>query len=87
MTGARAAGARAGLTRIGPPPIYLNEERRADPGAHRPSRVSGRLLGCENRRRIGLMFHTAAGFELRKKAFLDALSAEERAGLQALRPR
>ena len=33
----------------------------------------------------GWLFHTSAGFELGKKPFLDALSPDERAGLQRLR--
>lgn len=88
-TGARLRALRAVLDRAGRAvPIYLNEERRAD---------GAKPLGAESYERAiaearaagaaGWLFHTAAGFELGKKPFLDALSADERAGLQRLRPR
>ena len=69
-----------------PLPIYLNEERRADGrtpvGADHYARAiaEARTAGA-----AGWLFHTAAGFELTKKPFLDALSPDERAGLQRLK--
>jgi hypothetical protein len=69
-------------------PIYLNEERRAD---------DGKPLGAANYARAvtearsaggaGWVFHTTAGFQLTKTAFLDAISADERAGLARLKTR
>jgi hypothetical protein len=86
-TAGRIRALRAVLDGAGRPlPIYLNEERRAD------GRTS---LGAENYARAiaqarsagaaGWLFHTAAGFELGKKSFLDALTPDERAGLQRLK--
>jgi hypothetical protein len=86
-TGARVRAVRAALDGIGSHvPIYLNEERRADastriqPDAYRRAFGEAKAAGA-----AGWVFHTAAGAELTKKSFLDALSAEERTGLQALR--
>ncbi|HKB10943.1 MAG TPA: hypothetical protein VKD69_09820 [Vicinamibacterales bacterium] len=85
-TGARIGALRAALDRIGShAPIYLNEERRADarvriaPDAYATARAAAVAAGA-----AGWVFHTAAGFDLAKKAFLDALSPDERAGLPAL---
>jgi len=88
-TGARVRALRAVLDKAGRSvPIYLNEERRAD---------GAKPLGADNYARAiaearaagaaGWLFHTSAGFELGKKPFLDALSADERAGLARLKPR
>jgi len=86
-TAARIAAVRAALDRLGAHvPIYLNEERRADrglriaPDAYVAARNAATTAGA-----AGWVFHTAAGFEMGKTPFLDALSAEERAGLQRLR--
>ncbi len=88
-TAARIGAVRAVLNRIGAQrPVYLNEERRANgsasiaPGAYRRAYADARTAGA-----AGWVFHTAAGFELRTKGLLEALSADERAGLQALRAR
>jgi hypothetical protein len=88
-TGGRIRGLRTALEKIGRPlPIYLNEERRADGrtplGADHYARAvaEARTAGA-----AGWLFHTAAGFELAKKPFLDALSPDEREGLQKLKPR
>ena len=67
-------------------PIYLNEERRADPPARiAPDAYRVACSAAQGAGAAGWAFHTAAGFELRTKSFLDALSADERSGLQALR--
>jgi hypothetical protein len=86
-TAARVGAIRAALERIGSQvPIYLNEERRADgesriqPDAYQRALAEAKRAGAG-----GWLFHTAAGFDLKKKAFLDALSAEERAALELLR--
>jgi len=80
---------RAVLDRAGRPiPIYLNEERRADDGkplgagSYARAVTEARSAGA-----AGWVFHTTAGFELTKTAFLDAISADERAGLARLKPR
>jgi len=88
-TGARVRALRAVLDKAGRSvPIYLSEERRAD---------DGKPLGAANYARAmtearsagaaGWVFHTTAGFELTKTAFLDAISADERAGLARLKTR
>jgi hypothetical protein len=86
-TGDRVGAIRAALTSFGSQaPVYLNEERRADTGvriaadAYPRARTAASTAGA-----AGWVFHTAAGFELGKTAFLDALSPDERAGLRALR--
>jgi hypothetical protein len=86
-TGARIHAVRAALNGIGSTaPIYLNEERRADgPARIQPDAYQRALADARSAGAAGWVFHTAAGFELRTKSFLDALSANERAGLQALR--
>jgi cellulase (glycosyl hydrolase family 5) len=88
-TGARVGAVRAALDRIGSHvPIYLNEERRADRGSRvAPEAYARARAGAATAGAAGWVFHTGAGFELSKTPFLDALSADERAGLQALTPR
>jgi hypothetical protein len=88
-TGDRVGAIRAALDRIGARvPIYLNEERRANESAHlAPEAYVRARTGAATAGAAGWLFHTAAGFELAKRSFLDALTADERAGLQALRPR
>jgi hypothetical protein len=88
-SGDRVHAIRAALDRIGARvPIYLNEERRANESARlAPETYARARAGAATAGAAGWLFHTAAGFELAKKPFLDALSAEERAGLQGLRPR
>jgi Cellulase (glycosyl hydrolase family 5) len=86
-TAARIGAVRAALDRIGSRvPIYLSEERRADGSARiQPSAYRVALANASSAGAAGWVFHTAAGFELKKTPFLDALAAEERAGLQTLR--
>jgi hypothetical protein len=86
-TGPRIRAVRAALDQAGSHvPVYLNEERRADPPARlAPDSYQRAIAGARSAGASGWVFHTAAGFELSKKAFLDALSADERTGLQALR--
>lgn len=86
-TGPRISAVRAALDRIGSRvPIYLNEERRADPPARiAPESYQRAFSAAKSAGAAGWVFHTAAGFELSRKTFLEALSADERAGLQALR--
>jgi hypothetical protein len=86
-TGLRIRTVRAALDRIGSHvPIYLNEERRADPPVRiAPDAYQRAFSAATSAGASGWVFHTAAGFELSKKTFLEALSADERAGLQALR--
>jgi hypothetical protein len=86
-TTARIGAVRAVLDRVGARvPIYLSEEKRADgsariqPNAYQLAFANARTAGA-----VGWVFHTAAGFELKKTPFLDALTAEERAALQMLR--
>jgi hypothetical protein len=85
-TGARIGAVRAALDRIGAHvPIYLNEERRAEPPARiAPDGYARAFSAAKGAGAAGWLFHTAAGFELRKKPFLDALSPDERAALQEL---
>ena len=86
-TAGRVTAIRAALDRIDRRlPIYLNEERRAEPGtalppdAYRHAALAARQAGA-----AGWVFHTAAGFELGKQPFLDALTPNERSGLDRLR--
>jgi hypothetical protein len=86
-TGGRIRALRTVLDRMGRSlPIYLNEERRADGrtplGADQYARA---MAEARSAGAAGWLFHTAAGFELAKKPFLDALSPDERAGLQRLK--
>jgi Cellulase (glycosyl hydrolase family 5) len=87
-TSARMAAVRGVLDRIGRPlPIYLNEERRSDervaldPAAYADAFTRARQSGA-----AAWLFHTAAGFFLAKKPFLDALGPNERAALSRLAP-
>jgi hypothetical protein len=77
------------LEKMGRPlPIYLNEERRTDdrtaldPAAYRDAFAKAREAGA-----AAWLFHTAAGFGLKQKPFLDALKPNERAALASLAPR
>lgn len=85
-TGNRIRLVRGALDRIGSQvPIYLNEERRAtpqasvDPAAYGRARAAAQSAGA-----AGWIFHTSAGFDLRARAFLEALTGQERTGLGAL---
>jgi hypothetical protein len=85
-TGARIGALRSALDRIGRRlPIYLNEERRTDPrvaldpAAYRRAFAEAKQAGA-----AGWLFHTAAGFSLGQKAFLDALAPNERTALSRL---
>jgi hypothetical protein len=88
-TGDRVRAIRAALDRIDARvPIYLNEERRANGAVRLPADSYARArAGAATAGAAGWLFHTAAGFELAKKPFLDALLPEERAGLEQLKSR
>jgi hypothetical protein len=88
-TAARVQAVRAALDRLGSrAPIYLNEERRAEAGTQvDPTAYQRAFSGAKNAGAAGWLFHTAAGFELKKRPFLDALDPGERAALQSLRGR
>lgn len=85
-TGARIGAVRAALDRLGRVlPIYLNEERRAEPPA--AVTVEAYLRACAEARQAGAagwVFHTSAGFALRERPFLGALGPDERAALGRL---
>ena len=85
-TAPRIRAVRAALDRLGSRvPIYLNEERRADPpGRIAPETYHRAFSAATSAAAAGWVFHTAAGFELGKTPFLDALSPDERAALQGL---
>ena len=84
-TAPRIRAVRAALDRIGSRvPIYLNEERRADPPVRIAPDAYHRAFSATRAAASGWVFHTAAGFELGKTPFLEALSPDERAALQAL---
>jgi hypothetical protein len=86
-TAGRVGAIRAALDRIKRPlPIYLNEEQRAEPGTRLAAETYQRALSAARQAgAAGWLFHTAAGFELGKRPFLDALTPDERAGLDRLR--
>jgi Cellulase (glycosyl hydrolase family 5) len=86
-TGSRVSALRAALDRIGRGfPIYLNEERRANPGSAIAADAYQRAhAAAQQASAAGWVFHTAAGFELKKRPFIDALTPAERAGLTRLR--
>ena len=88
-TGARVQAVRAALDRLGSrAPIYLNEERRAEPGTRvDPTAYPRACAAARSAGAAGWLFHTAAGFELKQRPFLDALDPGERAALQSLRGR
>jgi hypothetical protein len=86
-TGTRVTALKGVLAKIGRPlPIYLNEERRTDdrvalePAAYQEAVAKARQAGA-----AAWLFHTAAGFSLKQKPFLDALAPNERAALSALK--
>jgi hypothetical protein len=86
-TGRRIGVLGAALDRIGRGlPIYLNEERRANAGSviaaesYQRAHAAAQQAGA-----AGWVFHTAAGFDLKKRAFVDALAPEEKAGLARLK--
>jgi hypothetical protein len=85
-TGKRIGALRTVLDRTGRRlPIYLNEERRTeprvalDPAAYRGAFAEARQAGA-----AGWVFHTAAGFSLRQRPFLEALAPNERAALSRM---
>ena len=86
-TAPRVGAVRTALDRLGRTlPIYLNEERRADPEAPMPPEVYQRAVsGARQAGAAGWLFHTAAGFELAKQPFTEALTPAERAGLEQLK--
>jgi hypothetical protein len=86
-TAQRVGAIRAALDRINrQPPIYLNEEQRADAGSRVAADVYRRAFsGAQQSGTAGWVFHTAAGFDLRQRPFVDALTADERTGLDRLR--
>jgi hypothetical protein len=86
-TGTRVTALKGVLEKMGRGlPIYLNEERRTDdrvalePAAYQEAVAKARQAGV-----AAWLFHTAAGFSLKQKPFLDALAANERAALSALK--
>ena len=88
-TSGRLGALRAALDRIGRGvPIYLNEERRANPPAVIAADVYQRACAAaQEAGAAGWVFHTAAGFELHKRPFLDALMKEEREGIARIKKR
>lgn len=86
-TGTRIGAVRAALDRMGRGlPIYLNEEKRAEPPSVIPPDAYLQAFAAAQRAgAAGWLFHTAAGFELHKRPFLDALTPEERAGIARLK--
>ena len=86
VTGARIGALRTVLDLIGRRlPIYLNEERRTeprvalDPAAYRAAFAEARQAGA-----AAWVFHTAAGFSLRQRPFLEALAPNERTALSRI---
>jgi hypothetical protein len=86
-TAARVGAVRAALDRLGLKlPIYLNEERRAYPGTPLPADAYQRAVsGARQAGAAGWLFHTAAGFDLPKRAFTEALTPPERTAIEQLR--
>ena len=86
-TAARVGAVRAALDRQGRRlPIYPNEERRADPGMPMAPDVYQRAVsGARQAGAAAWLFHTAAGFDLPKQPFIEALMPAERAALEQLR--
>jgi hypothetical protein len=86
-TAARVGAIRAALDRGDRRlPIYLNEEQRAEPGTRLSADTYQRAFSSARQAgAAGWVFHTAAGYELAKRPFLDALTPDERAGLKRLR--
>jgi hypothetical protein len=66
-------------------PIYLNEERLTeprvalDPAAYRSAFAEARQADA-----AGWIFHTAAGFSLHQRPFLEALAPNERTALSRM---
>ena len=66
-------------------PIYLNEERRATPDV--PLVPEAYRLAAQNAWRTGAagwILHTAAGYELARQPFIEALTTNEREALSTL---
>jgi hypothetical protein len=77
----------AGLERLGRSmPIYVNEQQRARPG--QPLITAETYLGAFSSARragaAGSVFHTAAGYDLKKISFGEGLNDEERRALSRL---
>jgi hypothetical protein len=85
-TGKRIGALRTVLDRIGRRlPIYLNEERRTEPRvALDPAAYRGAFAEAVQAGAAGWVFHTAAGFSLRQRTFLEALAPNERAALSRM---
>jgi len=86
-TAARVGAVRAALDRLGRTlPIYLNEERRAAPQTPVPPADYQRAVsGARQGGAAGWLFHTAAGFDLTRQPFTEALTPAERTGLEQLK--
>jgi hypothetical protein len=86
-TAARVGAIRTALGRMDRRlPIYLSEENRAGPGTRLTAAAYQQAFeGARQAGAAGWVFHTAAGFELRQKPFLDALNPDERTALPRLR--
>jgi hypothetical protein len=85
-TGGRIRALRSAADALGrSAPIYLNEERRSDKS--QPVRAEDYRRAYQEAIAAGAagwVFHTAAGFSLRTRSFLDALGAEERTAIERL---
>jgi len=86
-TAARVAAVRSELDRIGRNvPVYLNEERRAEPGSEMAADIYQRAFtSARDAGAAGWVFHTKAGYELDTRSFVASLGFSERAALQRLK--
>jgi hypothetical protein len=63
-------------------PIYSNEGQRARPGRPLSAEAySQAIVGAHTAGAAGAVFHTAAGYDLKKQSFSDALNSDERRAL------
>ena len=65
-------------------PIYLNEERRAEPATVIPAEAYERAVAeAKSSGAAGWLLHTNAGYDLRKRSFFDASSTRGARGVGA----
>lgn len=90
VTAPRVTALRRALQLMGRPvPVLLDEEKRTEAGAPPipAEEFLSAAVGARDAGAAGWFLHTAAGFDLRARGFVEALDTDERIALSALRTR